>query len=334
MAHELEIVDGVAQMAYAGETPWHNLGVRIPNDLTPVQMMNAAGLNWEVEMRPSFATVNGKQEQISTGVLVRLPNEKNIKKESILTEVRREKHWKPLQNKIAFEFFNECIAEGDMSMECAGSLFDGKRVWALAKVKEHFTVLGKKDRIDSYLLFSNPHMYGFGIDIRFTPIRVVCNNTLTWSLDSKAKNKVSVGHGREFDPRIVKEKLGLAHNHMEQYKEQAQFLASKKASSEDVVTYLKRIFKVGDRDPNKPDPKRAQKDTTKAAATAHALLTTQPGAEIAPGSWWNAFNAATFYVDHIHGKNDNTRVNNAWFGPGVNKKQEALTVALEMATAS
>ena len=35
MAHEVEIVDGVAQMAYAGATPWHGLGTQVSNDLTP-----------------------------------------------------------------------------------------------------------------------------------------------------------------------------------------------------------------------------------------------------------------------------------------------------------
>ena len=48
MAHEVEIVDGVAQMAYAGELPWHGLGVPVSNDLTPMQMMQKAGLDWEV----------------------------------------------------------------------------------------------------------------------------------------------------------------------------------------------------------------------------------------------------------------------------------------------
>ena len=69
-----------------------------------------------------------------------------------------------------------------------GSLRDGKMVWGLAKVKESFSV-GKEDQVDSYLLFANPHEYGKSIDIRFTPIRVVCNNTLSMALAS-VKNQV------------------------------------------------------------------------------------------------------------------------------------------------
>ena len=43
MAHEVEIIDGQAQMAYAGERPWHGLGVEVRNDMTPQQMMQKAG---------------------------------------------------------------------------------------------------------------------------------------------------------------------------------------------------------------------------------------------------------------------------------------------------
>ena len=73
-----------------------------------------------------------------------------------------------------------------MEMHTAGSLKGGQQVWALAKIKESFDVFGKEDTVESYLLFSNPHQYGKSIDIRFTPIRVVCNNTLTFSLNSHA----------------------------------------------------------------------------------------------------------------------------------------------------
>ena len=49
MSHELEIVDGVAKMAYVGAKPWHGLGVELEEGVTPKEMMVAAGLDWEVE---------------------------------------------------------------------------------------------------------------------------------------------------------------------------------------------------------------------------------------------------------------------------------------------
>ena len=52
MAHELEFVNGKAQMAYSGAKPWHSLGTEVPADLTPTQMLEAAGLDWEVRKHP------------------------------------------------------------------------------------------------------------------------------------------------------------------------------------------------------------------------------------------------------------------------------------------
>ena len=114
MAHEVEIVNGVAQMAYAGELPWHGLGVPVSNDLTPMQMMQKAGLDWEVEKVDAF--VRWKGDNVATGqqALIRSTDGK------VLTNVGE--NWNPVQNEEAFNFFAEYVAAGDMEMHTAGSL--------------------------------------------------------------------------------------------------------------------------------------------------------------------------------------------------------------------
>ena len=183
MAHNIELVNGKAQMAYAGDVPWHGLGTKVPNDLTPAQMLDAAGLNWTVDKIPAYAKIDGKNVAIGQSALVRSFDNK------ILDVVSDD--WNPVQNEEAFDFFNDFVAAGDMEMHTAGSLQDGKIVWGLAKVKESFELF-KGDQIDSYLLFSNFHKYGHSTDVRFTPIRVVCNNTLTLSLNSKVEQMAKI----------------------------------------------------------------------------------------------------------------------------------------------
>jgi hypothetical protein len=61
------------------------------------------------------------------------------------------------------------------------------------------------------------------------------------------------------------------------------------------------------------------------------LLETQPGADLAPGTWWNAFNAVTFAVDHKLGRAADSRLHSAWFGDNARHKSEAMEIALEMA---
>ena len=236
--------------------------------------------------------------------------------------------WNPLQNLEAFEFFNEFIEAGDMEMHTAGSLKQGEIVWALAKVKESFTLFRGKDQVDSYLLFTNPHRFGKSIDIRFTPIRVVCWNTISMALAAETKNAARVTHRVKFDAAVVKETMGLAHQKLDKYKEAAQFLSSKKLTEENIVEYFKRVFPVLT---NKEDSKR---ETSKSAKIAMEIMDTQPGADLGRGTWWQAFNGATYTVDHLLGRSADTRLQSAWFGGGKDTKAKAMNIALEMANAA
>ena len=126
-------------------------------------------------------------------------------------------------------------------MHTAGSIRDGKRVWALAKVASDFTVFGN-DRVEGYLLFSNPHEFGKAIDIRFTPIRVVCNNTLTMSLTGASSNFAKIDHRGVFDPDHAREILGIASNTMEEYKEVAELLGSVQITDGKFKEFLGKVL--------------------------------------------------------------------------------------------
>ena len=318
MAHEVET------MAYAGQVPWHGLGVPVSNDLTPVQMMDKAGLNWNVREVESFIEFDGKKMSTGLKSLVRETDGK------ILSNVGE--NWKPCQNSAAFEFFSEYVMAGDMEMHTAGSLKGGQMVWALAKVKDSFELF-KGDQVDSYLLFSNPHQYGKSIDVRFTPIRVVCNNTLTLSLDQTVEKSVKVGHKSEFDPSSVKEALGIATEKMNTYKECAQFLGSKRYTQDDVVSFFNDVF------PRTADKRVQGKvlglDTlSRNAALCYDALESQPGSQYAEGSWWQAFNAVTYVTDHVQGRNPDNRLYSNWFGTNEIRKRSAINKAVEYAEAA
>lgn len=316
MAHMIET------MAYAGEVPWHGLGVQVPSDLAPAQMLDKAGLDWTVEKVPAFADIQGKKTSVGWSALVRSSDS------SVLSVVSND--WNPVQNHEAFEFFHEYCAAGDMEMHTAGSLRDGQIVWALAKVKESFELF-KGDQVDSYMLFTNPHKFGQSIDVRFTPIRVVCNNTLTLSLNQKADRVVKKSHRTIFDPAEVKEQLGIATDKLAKYKEMAQFLGSKRYNDESIKDYFNRIFPVLAYNKEK-GPQR--KEVSKSAARALEVINTQPGAEYARGSWWQAFNAVTYLTDHEIGRSTDSRLTSAWFGANKNLKIKALETAVEMAEAA
>lgn len=316
MAHMVET------MAYAGAVPWHGLGVQVPNDLSPGQMLEKAGLDWTVQKIPAFADIDGYQTNVGWSALVRSSDHEML---SVVSN-----DWNPVQNHEAFEFFHEYCAAGDMEMHTAGSLRGGQIVWVLAKIKQSFELF-KGDTVESFLLFTNPHKFGQSIDVRFTPIRVVCNNTLTLSLSQNADRMVKKSHRTEFDAAQVKEQLGIATDKLAKYKEMAAFLGSKRYTNETLKEYFNRIFPVLAYNKEK-GPQR--KELSKSATLALETIATQPGAQFAEGSWWQAFNAVTYLTDHKIGKSADNRLTSAWFGPNKNLKVKALETAVEFAEAA
>jgi phage/plasmid-like protein (TIGR03299 family) len=314
MSHEVET------MAWTSEKPWHGLGFEVSNDLTPEEMMVASKTNWTVSKAPMYAALPGGD--------VLLP-EKTLYRDSdmsILDIVGDD--WLPVQNAEAFDFFNEFVKAGDMTMETAGSLKKGKTVFALAKVNKSFTLFGG-DKVESYLLFTNPHQYGKSIDVRFCGVRVVCNNTLTMALNSKVNNVFKQSHRVKWDTDTVKATLGVADKRLQSYEELASFLGSKEYTDETVKAYFDEVF------PSASTLKEgSEKKSSRNAQQAFLALTHQPGVEFAPNSWWQAINAVTFVTDHLMGRSNENRLDNAWYGPVKDKKILAFTKAKEYADAA
>ena len=309
MAHNVET------MAYAGKTPWHGLGTKVIDDMTPDEMLVQAGLDWEVEKRPMFYSsdmfrkeVKGKQ------ALVRKTDD------SLLDVVGDD--WIPVQNREALSFFDEFCKAGEMKMDTAGSLQRGRYVWALASIQEGFTLPGE-DRVEGYLLFSNPHVYGVKIDVMFTPIRVVCNNTLNIALDLAAKNRFRKTHRSAFSAQEAKEFLGLARNQFQLFEENCRMLAAVKMTEEQLDDYLMQLF-----------PANGEDKVSRVVEQALAIFESQPGANMSHGSFWHAYNTVTYLTDHVVGRAQESRMHSAWFGDRAKLKQRAFTLATNMAEAA
>jgi phage/plasmid-like protein (TIGR03299 family) len=216
-----------------------------------------------------------------------------------------------------------------MEMHTAGSLKDGQMVWALAKTKESFELFDG-DVTDNYFLFTNPHQFGKAINIRMTPIRVVCNNTLTLSLSQNADKMLTVNHRKEFDASEVKEQMGIAREKMEQYKSMAAHLGSKRYTPDNVIQYFNEVFGA----PAKEKVDGVLPFTSRNSKGAFENLDVQPGAEFAQGTWWTAFNSVTNMTDHLQGRSNDGRLVSSWYGRNRKVKLNALEKALEYADAA
>lgn len=301
-------------MAYSGEEkPWHLKGTQFAEDFTSEEAIEAAKLGFHVatkqlgliaDGRPVdyFATVNGDTNEILGVVGSR---------------------YTPLQNKQAFGFFDELLAETGARYTTAGAIGKGEKIWLLAKMPGTFEpLLG--DRIEEFCLLVNSHDGSYPITVRFTPIRVVCQNTLHMALhDSTAT--VSLKHTSGASSRlqqaamILKEKNRYFASLGETFKE----LASFKIDDEWIQDYEDLLFgkiskevEISERVRNN----RIQKRTGFEIYLNHGKGLEIPGVK---GTAWGAYNAAIEYVDYGLAGDDNDP-KSLLFGGLSDFKQEAF----------
>lgn len=322
MAHMVE------SMAYSGEVPWHGLGKEVGPDLTPSQIAAEAGIDWEVYKAPlTAAGLRGPVAVEKSFALTRASDDK------VLSIVGPD--YVPVQNLDAVDFFKKFTEAGAMKMDTAGSLRGGELIWALASVQYDFALAADPDDVvKGYILLSNPHRQGVSMRIMQTPIRVVCNNTYTQALGLQTERLFRFTHDRAFDHAMKAEAeraLGLARDQMEVFEEQANLLASRRADKSDLLEYIYEVM----------DPASLEKSTKIEKASRRArmvfdALDAQPGSELdsSKGTWWGAFNAVTYVIDHKLGRTRDGRLNNAWFGAAANTKRHALDAAVSRATKS
>lgn len=311
--------------------PWHGLGKSVyGKKLGPEEICREVGTDWTVHYFPSYIILPTKDEEgnqnkiiheLNRGALVR-SSDFRILSDNIPSD------WDIRQNIDAARFFCEYVEAGKMEMDTAGSLCEGELVWFLAKiVDDGFDLFGGRDHIDPYLLFVNPHRYGMSSSVSFTPIQVVCWNTMRMSLaKSKGTDRiVKITHRKEFIAEEVKETLGISRQKMKEYKRMAEYLISHKATDEKIRDYIRDLFPIHSSDPEK------KKELSLSAKKCIGLVNTQPGADLAPGTWWAAYNSVTHFADHVASKSPDTRLTSAWFGEMRNIKSNALDLALQFA---
>ena len=116
-----------------------------------------------------------------------------------------------VQNTEAFSFFDKAIGRDKAIWQTAGFFGRGERVFVSAKLPNNIIVNG--DPVENYLVFTTSHDGSSGVKILFTPIRVICENTLNAAIRS-ASNYVSFRHTNSVHNNIsiADEILGICRN--------------------------------------------------------------------------------------------------------------------------
>ena len=209
--------------------PWVKMGVAVESALTSADAIRMAGLDWTVTSQPiqvvGGATIEGMKAN------VRSSDQKVL---GVVTD-----RYKVVQNAEAFAFTDVLLGEG-VKYETAGSLSSGKRVWLLAKM-ETATVCG--DAVEPYLVFTNSHDGTGAVKVAVTPIRVVCQNTLTFALSS-AKRTWSTKHCGDIQGKMddAKRTLGFATAYVESLKEESEKLTEIVVLAPQFADFVMKMF--------------------------------------------------------------------------------------------
>jgi len=310
----------VETMFYTGATPWHGLGEKLEEAPTISEAIEASGLNWEVGTK-DLVTVDGQS----------VPARATYRKSDNTVLGVVGPRYVPLQNKDAFEWFQPFVDAGECSLHTGGSLRDGQKVWVLAQLNRDPSEIVSGDEVQKFILLSNSHDGTTAIRVGYTPIRVVCVNTLAFAHSHKESNLLRIRHTRSSKTALdnVRDIMDNINAQFEATAEQYRFLASRDFNQADVQKYVKVLLGVDKKAPE--DIKtRTQNILTEILATIEGPKQSMPGVR---GTWWAAYNGFNEYLNYTKGRNTNNRLESLWFGQNGTDNNKALQLATEFANA-
>lgn len=347
MAHELEIKNGKASMMYVDTEglPWHKLGTPVKRGLTSLEALRAAGLDWPV----AKAKMQASTVKLDNGTEVIIPAETQMVYRT--TDGRRlgecGPKWTPVQNEHAFSWFDPFLEKEEAFIDTAGSLFDGRRVWILAKLNREDTIIVPQadDRISKYILLSNNHDGLRSLRIGFTPIRVVCRNTEAAAIFSAASKLLRLRHNKNIlaNMETVRDVMNLANQEFEATAEQYRLLAKRQVNETDLKKLIKIIFKETEKKPDSIPPaadeakkkrrEAKEDDGRKMENKIIPLFENGRGANLpgVKGTLWAAYNAVTEFFTWNRGRTTDARLDSLWFGQSAEQSKRALDVFTQFA---
>lgn len=306
---------------YFGETPWHKLGTELKHAATSEEALKAAQLDFTVKKAKMYALIDGAHI-LNPDAFSTYRTDTN----DILGTVGA--RYTPVQNVDAFRFFDSLVGDGEAIYHTAGALGAGETVWILAKLPDYIKV-GGKDIVEKYLLLYNTHDGRSVIRARLTPVRVVCNNTLTAALRDSGEEEVRIRHTANAVERLEQAHtvLGLTNQVYEELGKVFNAMKDIKTTKDERKEYAQSLFPVIDEKNEEHVAHQLQKQSK-----VLELEEVGVGADMSRGTVWGLYNAVTELADHVWPNNDNRdkHLKSVWFGSRFQLKRTAFELASQL----
>lgn len=331
MSHELDMSNGRVNMAFVGETPWHGLGHRLPEDADIDTWRTVAGMDWSLVSSPVLYSDHQGEIQTYPGRRILSRSDTHEALACVSNQYR------VVQPSEVLEFYRDLVETAGFRLHTAGVLRSGRKYWALAELGESARIMGQ-DQMDGYLLLATACDGTLATRAMFTSVRVVCANTLAFAVEDAdrgvgARRHIRVPHSVTFDPNKVKMELGLAPASWKSFLTKCERLADRKVSRKEALEWLIKVFG----DANKP----VEEQQNGRARVMNTVLQLFEGGgkgsnfRSSKDTAWGLVNAATEYCDHhARCRSVDARIDRAWFGDGAVLKQKAWDAAIDLLEAA
>jgi len=214
MAHQLNLNQQTGKFSFFSvkEKAWHGLGQIVDQYPTSAEALQFAGLDYEVTKEDLFTASYNSDGQLMDNTTCVKSHFATMRKDTGAVLGIVGKDYEIVQNKDAFTFFDAIVGGEGIQYETAGALGNGERIFITAKLPGYIKV-GNDDLIEKYLFLTTSHD-GYGsITAAFTPVRIVCNNTLNAALRNHS-NSIKIRHTINAKQRLEEahKLMGISNN--------------------------------------------------------------------------------------------------------------------------
>ena len=300
------------------KNPWHQLGKHFDTAPSVAEGIKAAGLDYNIELK-DLQTVDGIS--VPQKAVVRTDINKSLGVVS--------KSYNILQNTDAFSFFEPFVENGLATLESAGSLYNGRKVFVLAKIAGDDMEITPGDRVEKYILLSNSHDGGSAVRVGFTSIRVVCSNTLTMAHNNKQSQLIRVYHTKKVQQTIeeIRMTMDLVNQQFITTEERYKELAKMPMNVSDFKRYIKAVTSKESlekllEEPSNFSPEEVEEERNRLIKRVEEVFELEP-----VHNRWTAYNAVNYYINHERSRSVEARYNSLWFGDAAKLDQRALVLA-------
>lgn len=338
MAHELTVREnGFVEMGYLeGVARWHGMGNELKQGATIEEWCEMSGLNWKAQRAMvRYAIERGvAPENYRTfgdsddGQVVLFRSDTKAPLGIVSTG------YNVVQPNDILEFWRDLTGAGGMELQTAGSLFGGRKLWALAKVGEA-AIIDPRNIVRKNLLIATALDGTMATIAKYVDTIVVCNNTMN-SARGEKNETIKINHRSQFDAAAVKKELGVesAQSEFERALIEMRKLAEKRMSATDMILNTCELIKPGYMELDAKGKQKVENSKAVQAIGRMAVERKSIGADMDgyDGTAWGWLNAATEYLDHaVKAKSADHRMDSAFFGNNAAVKERARDMAIAYA---